>query len=446
MLQRKSSFRGNVAEVPPIVHDVLRSTGQPLDASTRHVMEPRFGHDFSHVRVHTDARAAESARAVNALAYTVGSNVVFDSARYAPGTSQGQRLIAHELTHVVQQSMVGGGASTSPTAAEREADLNGERVGSSLAAKVGLGAAPGTVQREEKDKKKEPEGEFSTESEGTKKATGITNKIGYSAELTLPVLPGWKLGRLTLLDNVKLKTEGSGEKESQPGQPASLPTGADIDTFNNEVTLGVLGLQLPKLLNDQLTLGTSLEAFGKQQFKLDEISGAAGATAKIEAAFKSKSLLSPRYGDLTLGSKLTFKGTAEQSFGKETKFIPKASATAAIDVGFKSRPLGGPFPTFFGLLGDKARITAGVEGSFSPSYDPEKGLTSKLAGAATLGLVGTGEAEPFIKAKIGGELYPDLQKRTIDSNLSAQIFTISAGFKFGGGDKEKRKKKTEPNP
>ncbi len=89
--------------VPSIVQDVLRSPGQPLDTQTRAFMEPRFGYDFSRVRVHTDARAAESARAVNALAYTVGRNVVFSLGQYAPETRQGQRLMAHELTHVVQQ-------------------------------------------------------------------------------------------------------------------------------------------------------------------------------------------------------------------------------------------------------------------------------------------------------------------------------------------------------
>ena len=66
-------------------------------------MESRFGHDFSQVRVHRDAKAAESARAVNALAYTVGEDVVFGTGQYAPGSSTGQRLLAHELTHVVRR-------------------------------------------------------------------------------------------------------------------------------------------------------------------------------------------------------------------------------------------------------------------------------------------------------------------------------------------------------
>ncbi len=102
-MQRAATSAAPVSTVPPIVHDVLASSGRPLDAGTRSFMEPRFGHDFSQVRVYTDGRAAESARAVNALAYTVGRNVVFGAGQYAPGTSEGQRLLAHELTHVVQQ-------------------------------------------------------------------------------------------------------------------------------------------------------------------------------------------------------------------------------------------------------------------------------------------------------------------------------------------------------
>src|SRR5206468_10924437 len=89
---------------PPVVHEVLRSPGQPLDPGTRAFMEPRFGHDFSLVRVHTGTQASASTRAVDALAYTVGHDIVFGVDTYAPRTSQGRRVLAHELTHVVQQS------------------------------------------------------------------------------------------------------------------------------------------------------------------------------------------------------------------------------------------------------------------------------------------------------------------------------------------------------
>jgi hypothetical protein len=95
--------------IPIIVDEVLRLPGESLDPQTRANMEPRFGYDFSKVRVHTNERAAESAQAVNALAYTVGDNVVFGAGQYAPFSSSGQKLLAHELAHVVQQ----GGGKTS---------------------------------------------------------------------------------------------------------------------------------------------------------------------------------------------------------------------------------------------------------------------------------------------------------------------------------------------
>ena len=94
----------STSSVPSIVHDVLRSPGQPLDAHARAFMEPRFGHDFSHVRVFTDSRAENAAEAVQARAFTHGRNIVFGSGEYAPATAKGKTLLAHELTHVVQQS------------------------------------------------------------------------------------------------------------------------------------------------------------------------------------------------------------------------------------------------------------------------------------------------------------------------------------------------------
>jgi len=90
--------------LPPIVREVLNSPGAPLTAEARAAMEARFGEDFSTLRIHADPRAADSAHAVNARAYTIGRDVVFGSGQYAPGTTAGQNLLAHELTHVVQQN------------------------------------------------------------------------------------------------------------------------------------------------------------------------------------------------------------------------------------------------------------------------------------------------------------------------------------------------------
>jgi hypothetical protein len=85
------------------VHGVVGSGGRPLDPAVRTDMEARLGHDFGDVRIHTDAAAHDSAQAVNAHAYTVGSHVVFQRDAYDPGSHQGRTTLAHELTHVVQQ-------------------------------------------------------------------------------------------------------------------------------------------------------------------------------------------------------------------------------------------------------------------------------------------------------------------------------------------------------
>ena len=101
------SLAGTAPEfTPEIGRDIqsIKVKGHPLSASERAFFEPRFGVDFDEVRVHSDARAAHVAQSVNARAFTLGRDVVFGAGQYAPGMSEGRRLLAHELTHVVQQS------------------------------------------------------------------------------------------------------------------------------------------------------------------------------------------------------------------------------------------------------------------------------------------------------------------------------------------------------
>ena len=138
-LHRKESSPAGPARAPSIVHDVLSASGRPLDAATRGFMEPRFGADFSRVRIHTDDRAAASAQAVNARAYTVGDHVVFDRNQYAPSSREGRHLLAHELAHTLQdpggaglhtQLAVGTPGDATEHAADRAADavMRGEKV------------------------------------------------------------------------------------------------------------------------------------------------------------------------------------------------------------------------------------------------------------------------------------------------------------------------------
>ena len=102
--EREAASESAGSEAPAIVGDVLKTPGQPLAESARRALEPRFGYDFSRIRVHDGPEAAESASAVKAAAYTVGNHIVFGPGRYAPGTNEGDRLLAHELTHTIQQT------------------------------------------------------------------------------------------------------------------------------------------------------------------------------------------------------------------------------------------------------------------------------------------------------------------------------------------------------
>jgi Domain of unknown function (DUF4157) len=103
----RSGSPASSGEAPASVHDALGAPGHPLDAAARAFFEPRFAHDFADVSIHDDAPAARSARDLGALAYAVGRHIVVDSARHHPDSVAGQRLLAHELAHVVQQRNAG---------------------------------------------------------------------------------------------------------------------------------------------------------------------------------------------------------------------------------------------------------------------------------------------------------------------------------------------------
>lgn len=139
---------GSFFGVPPIAREVLRSPGRRLDAPTRGFMEPRFGHDFSRVRVHADDRAAAAAQAVNAQAYTVGQHVVFGKGRFQPRTPHGDRLLAHELAHTIQQGATVSGlpsrfeAGGPRDAAENEAETAAASVMRGQPARVAGGLPP----------------------------------------------------------------------------------------------------------------------------------------------------------------------------------------------------------------------------------------------------------------------------------------------------------------
>jgi hypothetical protein len=152
-IQRSATAPAANDFAPRLVHEVLRSSGQSLDQSNRTSMESRFGHDFSHVRIHVDDRAAQSAQAVNALAYTVGRDIVFGGGQYTPASSQGQKLLAHELTHVIQQDVTSAAIQTAGIhiagndRSEREAEAAASGIAAGEQVRVSAGGIAQSIQR-----------------------------------------------------------------------------------------------------------------------------------------------------------------------------------------------------------------------------------------------------------------------------------------------------------
>ena len=150
-------------ERSPVLDVVGSGGGAPLDKETRTDMEARLGHDFGDVRVHTDSRAHDSAQAVHAHPYTVGSNIVFQRDKYDPSSTEGRTMLAHELTHVVQQrsgpvdgAPAGGGIQVSDPSDrfEREAAANAERA---ISAPAPVAAASGPAVQRQAEEEEQPE-------------------------------------------------------------------------------------------------------------------------------------------------------------------------------------------------------------------------------------------------------------------------------------------------
>jgi hypothetical protein len=239
--------------VPRIIHDVIGTPGHPLDRSTREFMEPRFGHDFSGIRVHTDSRAAESAAAVQARAYTVGHEIVFGAGQFAPASGRGRNLLAHELAHTMQQSRARIGAARPDTirmsrladAGERQADAVADRVAAGTFAPSDLGtgsaAAHGgaLLQRQFDDRKPLPIVPFKKKPD-TKKPETLKSKMFAGTTFTYTVQPGDNLSKIALkyLGAASKSTEIYEENRDVIGDdPGSIEVGMQL-TVHSPVAVG----------------------------------------------------------------------------------------------------------------------------------------------------------------------------------------------------------------
>ncbi|WP_280286782.1 DUF4157 domain-containing protein [Pseudomonas sp. BN417] len=181
LLQPRSASAGASASAPAApasVDAVLGSTGRALDAQTRAFFEPRFARDFSGVQVHADSAAAQSARDVNAHAYTVGQHIVFNTGRFTPGTREGRHLLSHELAHVVQQSGVGSQASNGYLRRQLD-DSDGGTPGTADS------GAPGSYDGDSADVEIPPAPPSSREAGGDAAVSAVPTVSGTTAEITL---------------------------------------------------------------------------------------------------------------------------------------------------------------------------------------------------------------------------------------------------------------------
>jgi hypothetical protein len=385
ILQRAAVVPARTDTAPLIVHDVLRAPGQPLDAGTRAFFEPRFAQDFSRVRVHTDAKAAESARSVNALAYTVGRDVVFGAGQYAPQTSEGQRVLAHELTHVAQQRRAEhspGNLSFGPAddAFEQVADQEAQLAGGTHTNLSAL-TAPATLQRQpaapQDDSKKKAAGEKTvvtqpppqkipapqvqsakkddatktsaakptaadkekkgveggvsvgaeteTKSEEGKTTTEVAGK--YKLEVTIPITDKLQVGPLSFFKEVGL--EGSAGLHTSTG-PRSPLTSLELEATLKLISLDFEKVKVPFGLG-VVDLGLSVSPKASLEYSPMEDKGAAkfGAAAEAEAKFK-RSEKSPFFIKLNVGVEKTYDKEGNAEF-KWSPAVWKTSAAVGVE-------------------------------------------------------------------------------------------------------------------
>lgn len=317
---------------PDLVGPVLRGAGQPLDGAVRGVMESRFDHDFSRVRVHSDALAAASAGALDARAYTVGRDVVFGANQFAAHTDAGRRLIAHELTHVVQQQGGGRGAARAQgplaisqpgDALERQADAAAQRVMAGQSAGASLGSSGPALQRETPPAAPAPAAEVAPEEvvvEGVKKAGEelLANNEKFKSRLIEPA-------KLTL--EAKWATLGAGEKAAAigvGGAALALGGGALLSDPKGRKQLEGVNLALPFTLVPYMPLKTF-------KYTLSSGPGPTERLDKIETNFDADELINIRTSKRGL-PKMALKVDLLWGFDPATRRLTVLGADATLGI------------------------------------------------------------------------------------------------------------------
>ena len=301
-IQRKPA-NGETQEssAPPIVNSVLNSPGQPLGGETRAMMESYLGHDFGQVRIHVDGQAADSARSVNALAYTVGSDVVFRESQYSPHTTAGQRLLLHELTHVVQQRSQSPTSTSATTlednpALEQEADRVANAALSGQPATAFSSVPTNVTQRMQRQQAAK------TDAPTTQSTNPATAKTANAPAGCVQTVAGEEPESLTRMDTVTVIEVCGGasaacdsakadlgalcsEIQAKPKRVKFRVFYVDSDLKENENMVGRFGKGPQTLVYKERTRKLSLTGYTKPNDYLDQIRGVYQESLS-EGAFK----------------------------------------------------------------------------------------------------------------------------------------------------------------
>jgi hypothetical protein len=399
-------------------------------------MEQRFGYSFGAVRLHTGQAAHAAARAQGAAAFTSGPHIVLGPGRGSLKGPEGRRLLVHELTHVVQQNRNAGGPGGA--ASEREAERNAHLASGNAPLPVAEGAPAGGIQRQ--DAKKKPEGKFAVSRGGGVKEGEPSNSFSFEASYSVPLTPGLHFGAVSFLDKLDFKLKGS------TTSPEPLLDTTELQKLQIDLALRLARLELLKLklgggdTPGELSLGGGLSTTGGvgTGFGSDpSTTGTLGTKANLDLGLKSPSLLPSSAGKLTFGVGLGGEAGASTVLGPEGTSSVALGGKAKLEGNYESPALRGSVATLGGLLGDSARVKAGVEAGLSADWKQEIGEEgksgSKLSGGGSLTLEGSGRGPfeaPFVQVKVTGEAAMDLQEMEIQrSNVSATV-TGAVGFRF----------------
>jgi hypothetical protein len=326
---------GKDSPVSTVVRRGLESGGVGLDAATRSSLEPRFGRDFGDVRVHTDAVAAESAAALNASAFTVGRDVVFGSGRYAPRTGEGMRLLAHELTHVIQQGTPSRRISRTQSveaATEKEANKNARASFGNSSLPVALASPPNVVQRQPATAEPASNTSGPSEIERVVKAADRARR-DPSNQTTMMINGSEIVYRLVhvFLPDYDDKLSGVGYRAEVKGVDVDVSGGSISITVGNEFVLATNANTLEKRALD---LGNAIFRKAPRPQKGRGLIGSMAVESRKAADKAEEQTKAPPPPQFTLNTTFGYEvpGLGPEKTAKVEELIKKKSVQEAIDL------------------------------------------------------------------------------------------------------------------